>query len=91
MIAYQCGLQNPMSPLSKKLAKRHLLALISSGFDDTLFDVQFFAQGIFNKLYRVCYESHPITYMFRVSLSLSIPSSRLKAKLRHWHSYALEC
>lgn len=54
----------------KKLAKRHLLALIPSDFDDTLFDVQFFAQGTFNKLYRVSYETHPMTYMFRVSLPL---------------------
>ena len=60
--------RNPDLVVMKRLAKKHLLSVLPSDFDDAKFHVQFFAEGSFNKLYRVSYATHPTSYMFRVTL-----------------------
>ena len=60
--------RNPDLAVIKRLAKKHLLSMLPSHFDDANFHVQFFAEGSFNKLYRVSYATHPLSYMFRVTL-----------------------
>ena len=42
--------------------------MLPSDFDDVKFHVQFFAKGAFNRIYRVYYDTHPTSYIFRVSL-----------------------
>ncbi|KAL8795194.1 MAG: hypothetical protein Q9195_002349 [Heterodermia aff. obscurata] len=60
--------KDPDLAIIKHLAQKHLLLALPSDFDDANFHVQFFAQGGFNKLYRVSYDTHPTSYMFRVTL-----------------------
>ena len=60
--------KNPDIEVIKRLAKNHLLSVLPPEFDDANFHVQFFAEGAFNKLYRVSYDTYPTSYMFRVTL-----------------------
>ena len=60
--------KNPDLAVIKRLAKKHLLSVLPPDFSEANFHVQFFAEGAFNKLYRVSYDTHPISYMFRVTL-----------------------
>ena len=62
--------KDPDLVVIKRLAKKHLLTVLPSDFDDANFHVQFFAEGAFNKLYRVTYTTHPTSYMFRVTLPI---------------------
>lgn len=62
--------KEPDVAIIEKIAKKHLCPTILSDHDDALFEVQFFAQGAFNKLYWISYGGHAKSYMFRVSLPL---------------------
>ena len=60
--------KNPDLAIIKRLAEKHLLSVFPSDFVDANLHVHFFAEGAFNKLYRVSYDTDPISYMFRVTL-----------------------
>ena len=60
--------KNPDLAIIERLAKKHLLSVLPPDFNDANFHVQYFAEGAFNKLYRVSYDTHPTSYMFRITL-----------------------
>ena len=62
--------RDPDVAVIRSIAKKHLLPFLPPHFDDSLFHVLFFAQGGFNKIYRLSYDTHPKSYIFRVALPL---------------------
>ena len=60
--------REPAITAVRSLAKHHLQPEVSTAIEDTLLDVSFFAEGAFNKLYRVSYPEHHPSYLLRVTL-----------------------
>lgn len=52
----------------KSLAKEHLQALAKGPLDDATFEVSFFAEGAFNKLYQISAPELELSYLLRATL-----------------------
>ena len=62
--------KEPDVEIIKEIAESHLRPTYLPEVDDALLRVEFYAQGGFNKLYRISHVDHAKSYIFRVSLPL---------------------
>ncbi|MCJ1453309.1 hypothetical protein MMC28_003655 [Mycoblastus sanguinarius] len=72
----------PMEPdvvIISSLALRHLASKLPDILDPESMEVQFFAQGGFNKLYSISYPGHPTKYLLRVALPI-VPYYRIESE-----------
>ena len=61
----------------KSLASRHLASELPDTLDLDQIQIQFFAQGSFNKLYSISYSGHSTDYLLRVALPI-VPYHRIE-------------
>lgn len=63
----------------RSLAVKHLASELPNNADLHKIEVQFFAQGGFNKLYSISFPGHGTSYLFRVALPL-VPYYRIESE-----------
>ena len=63
----------------KAIALKHLASKLPSTLDLDSIEVEFFAQGGFNKLYSISFDGHNTRYVFRVALPL-VPYYRIESE-----------
>ena len=71
--------QEPSIIVIKSLALKYLASEVPDTLDLNRLEVQFFAQGGFNKLYSISCSGHSTTYLLRVALPL-IPYYRIESE-----------
>ena len=64
----------------RAIATKHLGKATGTIIDETSLDAQFFAEGLYNKLYLLSYPNHPQEYLFRVSLPID-PFSKIESEV----------
>lgn len=52
----------------RSLARRHLRKELPTSFNETQLEIRFFAEGGFNKLYKISYLDHHTSYLLRATL-----------------------
>ncbi len=52
----------------KSIARQHLQSQLPFAVDDEILEVSFFAEGLYNKLYKISYPGHHPSYLLRVTV-----------------------